>query len=202
MSTTYPKSLGYLHHMRPILDARNGFSGWERQPRADAFYALQRIGAYSFEPYKVAWRYIAADFVVAVIGPAADGRPPLCNDKVMFVACSGADEAYFLGGLLSSDAVRWCVTATMTGTQISTSAIRHLALPRFDAGDARHAAIARHCAEGHAHVHAGERGAAQQALDAINATAADLFALSAPQRSAFAGPPRFAADAYGSRGQV
>lgn len=187
----YPHAFRYLNTMRPVLDARKGFSGWEAAQRQQAFYALQRVGAYSFQPYKVAWRYIARDFIVAVIGPASDGRARLCNDKVMFVGCDGPMEAYFLAGILTSEPIRWSVTATMTGTQISTSAIRHLGLPPFEADDCRHVQVAESCRRGHASVAEGDFAAAQAALDEINGIIGDLFRLSARQRRAFPSAPRF-----------
>lgn len=187
----HPATLRYLTSMRPILDARRGFSGWEKKPRELAFYALQRIGDYSFQPYKVAWRYIATDFIVAVIGPAPDGRTRLCNDKVMFIGCATADEAYFLCGLLTSSPVRWSVTATMTGTQITASAIRHLALPAFDAGDERHIAIATHCRQGHAYRRAEQTEGAEAALGNIDDCVASLFGLSAKQMRSFTRGRRF-----------
>jgi hypothetical protein len=187
----YPHADRYLRRMRSVLDARCGFSGWEHRHRDAGFYALQRIGAYTFLPYKVAWRYIATDFLVSVIGPTADGRPRLGNDKVMFVACEEAAEAYFLCGLLSSDPIRWCVTATMTGTQISTSAIKHLHLPPFDADDANHAAIAESCRRGHECVQENDPRGARRELDSINRIVAKIYELSKQEMKWLSGAPRW-----------
>jgi hypothetical protein len=191
LTQRYPNAFRYLTRMRDVLDARLGFSGWEQAPRQAAFYALQRIGAYTFLPYKVAWRYIATDFLVAVIEPGQGGRPRFCNDKVMFVGCAAPQEAYFLCGLLSSDPVRWCVTATMTGTQISVSAIKHLKLPAFDPGDRCHLDIAEHCQAGHRYVGAGEMDSAQKELDRINRVVAKMYGLSQRQIKALGGLARF-----------
>jgi hypothetical protein len=159
MAEQYPRALAYLERMRAVLEGRRGFAGWERYLQREAFYAIQRIGAYSFAPYKTAWRYVAADFVVAVVGPGRDGKPRLCNDKVMYVSFPEETPAYFLCGLLSSDPVRWRVTATMTGTQISTSVIKHLRLPPYAEADAVPRTIADCCRRGHEHVAAGRPAA-------------------------------------------
>ena len=177
LETTYPKALAYLRTMRPVLEARRGFAGWERFIREQTFYAIQRIGEYTFAPFKTAWRYVASDFVVAVVGPGPDGRPRLCNDKVMYLAGASEAEAHYLCGLLSSDPVRWRVVSAMTGTQISTSAVKHLSLPRFSADDAVHAEIARLCKGGHEAVRAGDSGAADAALAAINGAVGRLYSL-------------------------
>ena len=158
LAATYPKALAYLQSMRPVLEARRGFAGWERRIHEETFYAIQRIGEYTFAPFKAAWRYVASDFIVAVVGPGRDGRPRLCNDKVMYLGCISETEAHFLCGLLSSDPVRWRVVSAMTGTQISTSAVKHLNLPRFAADDPVHAEIAARCKGGHEAVASGRCG--------------------------------------------
>ncbi len=179
LAADYPKAHAYLRAMRPALEARRGFAGWERRIQAETYYAIQRVGEYTFAPYKAAWRYVAADFIVAVVGPGRDGRPTLCNDKVMYLACASEAEAHYLCGLLSSDPVRWRVVSSMTGTQISTSAIKHLNLPRYSADDAVHAEIARCCRAGHDAVQAGDAAAAASALGAINRAVGRLYSLTA-----------------------
>ena len=138
---------------------------------------MQRIGEYTFAPYKAAWRYVATDFVVAVVGPAADGRPRLCNDKVMYVGCASSAEAHYLCGLLSSDPVRWRVVSAMAGTQISTSAVKHLSLPQFCPADPVHAEIARRCDSGHEAMRVGRADAAASELAAINRVVGRLYSL-------------------------
>ena len=149
MMKSYPQAYEYLSSMRPVLDERRGFAKWEQAFRDRAFYVAQRIGTYTFSPYKVAWKYIASDFVVAVIGPDSRGRPRLPNDKVMFVAVDGSAEAYYLAGILSSSPVRWQVVSHTSGRQISASAISPLSIPRFQAGSRLHCRISDLCRSGH-----------------------------------------------------
>ena len=177
LAAAYPQALAYLQTMRPVLEARRGFAGWERRIHEETFYAIQRIGEYTFAPFKTAWRYIASDFIVAVVGPGRDGRPRLCNDKVMYLACASEMEAHFLCGLLSSDPIRWRVVSAMTGTQISTSAIKHLHLPRFATDDPVHAEIALRCKGGHEAVQVRDVEMADGALSAINRAVGRLYSL-------------------------
>ena len=177
LANRYPGICRYLLSMKGVLDERKGFSGWERQIQAESFYAIQRIGAYTFSPYKTAWKYIASDFVVAVIGPDKRGRPQMCNDKVMYLSFEDEMEAYFVCGLLSSDPVRWCVVSTMTGTQISTSAIKHLKLPQFSKSDRQHRLIADACKRGHAAVSSGDLDGAEKELEKINQATGKLYEL-------------------------
>jgi hypothetical protein len=185
MARKYPLALEYLSSMRTVLDSRRGFSGWERDIQAEAFYAIQRVGTYSFAPYKVGWRYVASDFLVAVIGPTPDGRPQLGNDKVMFAALDHEPAAHFVCGVLSSDPVRWSVVSSMTGTQIPTSIVNHVSVPTFDPSDSVHVAIALACQSGHAAVADGRLDDAMASLDQVNRGVAALFGLAETAMLAF-----------------
>ncbi|MBU6452713.1 MAG: N-6 DNA methylase [Cyanobacteria bacterium REEB67] len=185
MAASYPLTLEYVTAMRPVLDERKGFSGWEQDFRDESFYAIQRVGAYTFSQYKVGWRYIASDFIVAVIGPDAGGRPMLPNDKVMFVSVSSAAEAYYLCGILSSDPMRWKVVSSMTNTQISTNAIKHLKITPFDDDDPLHVKISACCREGHRAIEKGDSSQATKKLAEINICLASVYGLSPTDMQAF-----------------
>ena len=149
MSTSYPLALEYLQSMRSVLDARGGFTQWEQPFRDRAFYAIQRIGDYTFSPYKVCWKYIARDFITAVVGPDSRGMPRLPNDKVMSIAVQSSEEAYYLCGLLSSSPVRWQVISHCSGKQISPSSIDAIRIPKFDRDSLVHGDISRTCRSAH-----------------------------------------------------
>lgn len=185
MRTRFPKAWDYLVSMRSILDERKGFTEWEKGFREDAFYAIQRIGEYTFAPYKVAWRYIANDFILAVVGPDSEDRPRLANDKVIFVGLEDATEAYYLCGFLSSDPIRWKVTAYASETQISVSAIEPLKIPKFDLANPLHKEIAEACEAGHAAVRAQDVSRAAESLRVINAAFAKMFGISDKAMRAF-----------------
>ncbi|MFH1108656.1 MAG: N-6 DNA methylase [Planctomycetota bacterium] len=146
---TFPYTYRYLCSMRSVLGARQGFAGWEKRILEKYFYTLQRIGEYTFAPYKVCWKYIASEFTVCVIETVAEEKPVLPNDKVMFVPFEAAEAAYFLAGLLSMTVIRSYVNSCASKRQISTSVIRSLGLPQFDEQDALHVGISQACREGH-----------------------------------------------------
>lgn len=179
MAKRYPLTLRYLTSMRSILDERQGFTGWERAFQEEAFYAIQRIGEYTFAEHKVAWKYIASAFTVAVIGPDAGGRPRLPNDKVMSVAVSSAAEAYYLCAVLSSSPVRWQVTAHTSGRQISASAIEDIAIPAFEPQSKLHQALARECERGHLERRSRPGADISGRIAAIDARVGQLFGIEA-----------------------
>lgn len=175
-----PLTYAYLTRFRDILEARKGFAGWERAIQEHYFYALLRVGPYTFSRYKVAWRYIARSFITAVIAPMQDpylGEAlPLPNEKVIYVGTNCREEAYYLCGILSSAPVRCCVTCYMNPTSISAHVLDKLYIPAFDPTNSRHLSIAALCEEGHRASDLRCQDAVQQQLDR---TVADLYSLTA-----------------------
>ena len=175
-----PLTYAYLTRFRDILEARKGFAGWERAIQEHYFYALLRVGPYTFSRYKVAWRYIARSFITAVIAPMQDpylGEAlPLPNEKVIYVGTDCREEAYYLCGILSSAPVRCCVTCYMNPTSISAHVLDKLYIPVFDPTNSRHLSIAALCEEGHQTSDPRCQDAVQQQLDRA---VADLYSLTA-----------------------
>ena len=149
MRETFPFAYKYLCSMKTVLQDRRGFAGWEKNIIRSCFYALQRIGEYTFSPYKVCWKYIASEFTVCVVDGDREERLILPNDKVMFVGFDNKDAAYFLGGLLSSRLVRNYINSSAINRQLSTNVLKSLSLPLFDRQIPQHCLISKICREGH-----------------------------------------------------
>jgi hypothetical protein len=173
-----PLVLSYLESMKGILALRKGFGGWEKQVLDHGYYAIQRIGDYTFSPFKVCWRYIARDFTCAVLGGTEEESTTLVNEKIMFIGLSSEVEAYYLCGLLSSSLVRWFVVSHMTGTQISTHVINEISLPKYDPAIEIHRKISRECQEGHGSVKVGDFKSARSHQKRLNELAGSLYGLS------------------------
>jgi hypothetical protein len=150
LESDFPKAFRYLSSMAEPLRARNGFAGWEKRIHKQHFYTLQRIGPYTFSPYKVCWRYIANEFTVCVLESDADGKTIVPNDKVMFIPMDNACEAYFVAGFLSSTLLRGYVASVMEKRQISAGVIRSIAIPKYDPDCESHRVIQDCCRRGHA----------------------------------------------------
>lgn len=148
-----PRTAGYLWSFRKVLDQRKGFAGWEREIQRQEFHAVLRVGAYTFSPWKVVWKYIATEFVCAVVGTVEDPwlgeKLLLPNEKVMYVAVDNEEEAYYLCGLLSSTPMARCVRSYMNPTSISAHVLEKLRIPAYDPACPLHREIARLCREGH-----------------------------------------------------
>jgi len=149
----YPKTLQYFENFKTELKDRKGFTTFDKHIQLANYYAIQRIGDYTFAPYKVAWRYICKDFRPAVIEYADDkyvGKKNIIpNEKIIFVGLHDRQEAYYLCGLLSSTQYQQTIENYMIGTQITPSIISRLNLPKFDKNNLNHLKISELCQNGH-----------------------------------------------------
>lgn len=179
MNKAYPLSYSYLNRMKPILIERKGFAGWEKKIHEDYFYSLQRIGDYTFAPFKVCWSYISEDFVISVIKPGDHGKPIFPNDKVVFISYDSEHEAYFTAGILSSSPVRLSVISSASARQISANVIKHIKLPNYDESAPTHRKIAETCKKGHLAMAEGNLALASDCYKNLNSYVAKLFGFSA-----------------------
>ena len=182
LSEVAPRTLAYLQGFSNVLSERKGFAGWERARLSEAFYAIQRIGDYSFAPFKVSWKYISSTFIVAVVTEVeTDYRgaiPPLVNDKVMSIGLWDEEEAFFVGALLSAFPFRRFVESHMVSTQISPSVVKNLRLPEFDPANEIHRELSLRCREGHGFVASSDAEPARKCLNEVNALAFELLEIS------------------------
>lgn len=153
LKTEVPETYHYLLQFKNDLDGRKGFAGWEKEIQKQEFHAILRIGDYTFSNYKVIWKYIASEFICAVIGCVEDeylgNKMLLPNEKIMYVSTDDEEEAYYLCGILSSTLIADCVKSYMNPTSISAHVLNKLNIPEFDRSNNDHLAIARACKAGH-----------------------------------------------------
>ncbi len=148
-----PLTYKYLYYFKKDLDSRKGFAGWEKNIQNQEFHSILRIGEYTFSKYKVVWRYIASEFICAVVSSVQDKylgeKNILPNEKVMYVSFNNEDEAYFLCGILSSKQICECVKSYMNPTSISAHILDKLNIPDYDKNNKLHYEIAKICKLGH-----------------------------------------------------
>lgn len=149
----YPKTKNYFEVFKNELENRKGFTSFDKHIHLKYYYALQRIGEYTFAPYKVAWRFISKNFTPAVIEYTNDkylgNKNIIGNEKIIFVGLDNKDEAYYLCGILSSTPYRETIESYMVGTQITPSIIKRLNIPSYDSNNNVHKSISEQCLLGH-----------------------------------------------------
>lgn len=147
MKNKYPLTLNYLTQFKDILDERKGFASWEKSNQEDAFYAIQRVGEYTFKQYKVAWKYISKKFKVFIIDDSNNemlqNRLVLPSEKIMYVALDNQDEANYLAGILNSKIVKETVESFMTETSVSTHVLDKLKIDDYDPDNLAHQQVAQ-----------------------------------------------------------
>lgn len=146
MKKEYPLTLNYLTQFKNILDDRKGFASWEKSNQKDSFYAIQRIGEYTFKKYKVAWKYISKKFEVFLINNSEnemlENKLVLPSEKIMYIGLDDKDEANYLAGILNSNIVKETVESFMTETSISTHVLDKLKIENYDPNNIIHKEIA------------------------------------------------------------
>ncbi|MRI82668.1 N-6 DNA methylase [Aerococcaceae bacterium DSM 109653] len=182
MEEKYPLTLNYLTQFKEDLDARKGFAGWEKEIQKENFHAILRVGEYTFSKYKVVWRYIASEFITAVMSTTDDEylneKQLMPNEKVMYISTENEKEAYYLCGMLSSHPIAFSVKSYMNPTSISTHVLEKLNIMSYDANDARHNTIASLCKEGHFVEKDSEK---EKILMQINNIVADIYEIDEAQ---------------------
>ena len=181
LRTDSPATYKYLEQFRDILAERRGFATWEKTFLDTGFYACQRVGPYTFSPWKVVWRYIARDFITAVVGPeltaTGEAKPTIANEKLMIIACDSEAEAFYVGGVLASAPVISHVRSRMVSTQIPPSIVQNIRIPKFDAKNPIHQAISEACRIGHTYARLAEFEGVRSQEDRIDEGAAEIWGL-------------------------
>lgn len=97
-----PATLDYLAKHRTLLEQRSSFKEYRQgQP----FYALWRVGPYSFAPWKVVWPELGelrAAVVSTALTPWGESRMIVPEGKVNLVPCTTEAEAHYLCALLNA----------------------------------------------------------------------------------------------------
>jgi hypothetical protein len=147
-----PRTLAYLSQHEKMLSTRASLTALDRANVAEGFYALLRVGEYTFAPYKVAWRYISKVFCCAVIDPSnivgAD-KPTILQEKLISIAFASEDEAHYVCAYLSATKIKREIERRIVGTQVSVHVIEDIHIPKFDAANLTHKKMAALCKDGH-----------------------------------------------------
>jgi len=171
-----PKTKKYFEYFNEDLKKRKGFTGLDKHIHQEYYYALQRIGDYTFKRYKVAWKYISKVFCPVVIETVEDPylgyKNIIPNEKIIYIGLDSKDEAYYLCGLLSSKIVRTTIESFMIGTQITPSIIKNLNILQFNRNNDLHVALANACEKGHRN-----KSMQEKYLNEVNEIADKIFKL-------------------------
>lgn len=153
MSVRYPRLYEYLKGFEKTLRTSGLFKRYF-QP-ADPFYSMFNIGNYTFAPYKVVFREIAAEFTACVIA-MQDNKPVIPDHKLVLCPFDDVLEAHFVCSVINSSPVRLVAQSYTIESQFSTHLFDNVEVPTFQSKNKVHRALAALSRQAHAAVTAGE----------------------------------------------
>jgi SAM-dependent methyltransferase len=176
MQKHYPNTYAYLKRFEAVLNQRKGFTGWERQFQQEAFYAIQRVGTYTFAPWKVVWREVAHTLDAAV-APPFDDKPTVPDHTLILIDCASNEEAHYLCAALNSSPVRLGVQAYIV-LHPDPHILEHIRIPRFDPKNPVHLRLAELSKQAHEAAKVGDETRLREIEAEIDRQAAKLWGLS------------------------
>lgn len=191
MKTEWPHTYQYLKQFEEQLRRRSGFRQYFN-PEKDPFWSMYNVGSYTLAPYKVVWKEVANDLVVAVVASDESGRVVVPDHTVVLVPFTDVTEAYYVCSLLASSCAQAVVRFYITGHP-SPHVMQHIRIPPFDSSNSIHTQLADLSRRAHEHPH--ETGPLLADIDRL---AAELWGLSERElravRQELSRSPRVAAD--------
>lgn len=173
LRTLAPRLASYYMQNKEVMEAQTGYSDRIIGKSRAEFYALARVGAYSYQKYYVVMRDNSnwAAAVVTDVETSWGGRkrPVFQNHAISICEDSqgnfiGLDEAYYICGILNSKIV---VQFMMTSSDSRSFPIRpRVRIPKYNPDDKKHVEIARLSKK--AHENYNNKGKIEQITDAIN----------------------------------
>lgn len=140
LPVSHPLTYRYLKRFRETLATRSSFRRFQAK---QAWWSLWSTGAYTFAPFKVAWREMPGGrFAAALVSPRRESewgrRIVILDHKLYFVPVSSQAEAAYLAALLNAPIVSEAISAYAAQLSLGVSVVEYLALPSFDRLDPVH----------------------------------------------------------------
>ncbi len=150
-----PLTYQWLEFYKTGLLASRIQSGKFFNPETQPWYRLDNVGEYTFSEYKVIWKEQSKSFSAVAIGnysslPNSDltlfqdkDKPVVVDSKVLMLATSSMEEAYYVSGILNSESIRDIIDAYAIGLNRGIDVLKNIAIPKFDHLNSMHGDIAR-----------------------------------------------------------
>lgn len=118
------------------------------------FYRLDNVGEYTYSPYKVLWKEQAGSMSAVVVGSYYDSVPEadknlfsedkiiVVDSKVLMLDVYNEAEAYYVCGIINAPIIIKVVDGYAISTNRGVDVLKYIAIPKFNAQNAVHSAIA------------------------------------------------------------
>lgn len=119
------------------------------------FYRLDNVGEYTYSPYKVLWKEQAGSMSAVVISsyynsvPGADkdlfseDKIIVVDSKVLMLDIYNEAEAYYICGIINAPNVIKVIDGYAISTNRGVDVLKYIAIPKFNAQNSVHSAIAK-----------------------------------------------------------
>ena len=153
-----PLTYQWLEYYKTGLLASRIQSGKFFNPETQPWYRLDNVGDYTLSSYKVIWKEQSKSFSAVAIGrysslPNAElhlfqgeDKPVVVDSKVLMLATSSMQEAYYVSGILNSSTIRDIIDAYAVGLNRGVDVLKNIAVHKFDISNPVHLKIAS-CSE-------------------------------------------------------
>jgi len=173
MKRKYTKTYAYFRKFEEQLRNRSLFRRYFKP--TDPFWSMYGVGPYTMSPWKVVWPWIATGLRCAV---TAFGIIPEHNTS--FVGFQTALEAHYFCGLLNSgvaDALARAFYSGGGGGIASPHVLENIAIPRLNAKNSTHQALAKFSQQCHEAATTGETDTLAALEAKIDEAAAELWGI-------------------------
>ncbi|MBG9367418.1 N-6 DNA methylase [Streptococcus sp. NLN64] len=153
-----PLTYQWLEYYKTGLLASRIQSGKFFNPETQPWYRLDNVGDYTFSSYKVIWKEQSRSFSAVALGsystlPNAElnifqdqDKPVVVDSKVLMLATSSMQEAYYVSGILNSLSIRNIIDAYAVGLNRGLDVLKNIDVQKFDVTNSIHLQIAS-CSE-------------------------------------------------------
>ena len=143
--------LDYYHD--ELLETRKQ-NGKFFNPKINPFYRLDNVGEYTYAPYKVLWKEQTGSMSAVVVStylrsiPNADpelfaeDKIIVVDSKVLMLDVYSEMEAYYVCGIINAPIITEVVDGYAISTNRGVDVLKYIAIPKYDATDEKHNAIA------------------------------------------------------------
>jgi SAM-dependent methyltransferase len=154
--TKFSKAFAYFSEFRSALEKRGTH---KMMGEGKPFYAVYKIGNYTFSPHKVVWKEIAgrisgkglliAAMVSASEDPVLGIKTVIPDHKLMFMSFKSEEEANYVCAVLNSSLVRLIVASYIIETSISTRILNDIRIGSYDPSNILHTNLAKLSKQAH-----------------------------------------------------
>jgi len=175
LKVNLPETYGYLRKFKDVLLGRKS-----KVLPIPPFYSIYGVGQQTFSPCKVVWGRVANEVNACVISSVAtcfsDTPKLVLPFEVIIIPLNDEQEAHYVCALINSSPARIIIKAYIV-LHPDTHVLRHVSVPKFDAGNTVHRRLAALSQQAHQLAAAGNEAGLAAVEAQVDEAAAELWGI-------------------------